>query len=48
MPERLATCATCERAGEEKPFVVPWGDHIGPALMQAHYEEHHPEVQLNA
>ena len=37
----IATCELCKKhRPEAEPFKVPWGDHIGPALMKAHLAEH--------
>lgn len=42
----LATCEVCREGGES--FQVPWGDHIGPAIMRAHFQEKHPEIVLDS
>lgn len=41
----MATCQLCEAKGEESPFSVPW-DFIGEALMEDHFKDKHPEVEL--
>lgn len=41
----LAQCNVCAAQGID--FRIPWGDHIGPALMRAHFEDKHPEITLN-
>jgi hypothetical protein len=38
----VASCNICAKQGKE--FKVPWGDHVGPELMRAHFEEKHPEI----
>ncbi|SHX56836.1 Uncharacterised protein [Mycobacteroides abscessus subsp. abscessus] len=44
MSENLATCNICK--DNDESFQVPWGDHIGPELMKAHFMEKHPEIRL--
>lgn len=39
----IARCNLC--AEDKEPFRVPW-DTVGAALMQAHIEDKHPEVDL--
>lgn len=39
----VAKCNVCDDS-EGKAFRVPWGDHIGPALMEEHFNEKHPEI----
>jgi len=41
----MANCNVCSDKGDE--FSVPW-DHVGIALMQAHFADKHPEITLPA
>lgn len=39
----MAQCNAC--SDPDTAFRVPW-DHAGEALMRAHFEDKHPEIEL--
>lgn len=43
---QTATCNVCVTNKEENPFSVPW-DMFGKALLEEHFKDKHPEIDLS-